>query len=134
MTAHAEGTFTVMAWDESTYQDLAGKSKLTRASMTFGYTGDLEATGGSETLMFYREDGTATFTGLQRMEGRLGDRAGSFVLLADGTFDGAEAKTGWQVLDGSGTGDLRGLRGSGSSVAGSGPDAALTFIFDYDLG
>jgi len=131
MTARAEGTFTVQGWDESTYQELAGKSKLTRASMTFGYTGDVEATGGSEALMFYREDGTATFTGLQRMEGRIGDRAGSFVLQADGAYDGTEATTTWQVIDGSGTDDLRGLRGSGSSVAGSGMSG--TFALDYDL-
>jgi hypothetical protein len=131
MTARAEGTFTVKAWDESTYQELGGKAKLTRASMTFGYTGDLEATGGSETLMFYREDGTATYTGLERMEGRIGDRAGSFVLRADGAYDGAEAKSTWQVIDGSGTGDLRGLRGSGSSVAGG--ESGGTFTLDYDL-
>jgi hypothetical protein len=132
MTARAEGAFTVMAWEESTYQELAGQAKLTRASMTFGYTGDLEATGNSETLMFYGDDGTATFTGLERMQGRIGDRAGSFVLRADGTYDGAEARTTWQVVAGSAAGGLSGLRGSGSSVAGSGGPGG-TFTFDYDL-
>jgi Protein of unknown function (DUF3224) len=133
MTERAEGTFTVTAWEESTYQELDGKEKLTRASMTFGYTGDLEATGKSETLMFYREDGTAAYTGLERMAGRIGDRSGSFVLHADGAFENGAARTAWQIVDGSGSGDLRGIRGTGSVVALSGQPGG-TFTLDYDLG
>ena len=72
MTQRAEGTFTVTDWDESTYQELDGKAKLTKASMAFGYTGDLQATGKSEAVMFYREDGTAAYTGLEHMAGRRG--------------------------------------------------------------
>ena len=117
MTERAEGTFTVTAWDESTYEELDGREKLTKASMTFAYAGDLEATGKSETVMFYREDGTAAYTGLERMVGRIGDRSG----------------TTWRVVDGSGSGDLRGLRGTGSAVAASGQPGG-TFTLDYDLG
>jgi len=133
MTMRAEGTFKVMAWDENAYQELDGKEKLTRASMAFGYAGDLEGTGKSETLMFYREDGTAVYTGLERFVGQIGDRAGSFVLHADGTFDGGAATTTWQVVDGSGAGELRGIRGTGKAVAESGQPGG-TFALDYDLG
>src|ERR1019366_1157095 len=47
-------------------------------------------------------------------------RSGSFVLLSTGAYADGEAKTSWQVVEGSGTGDLAGLRGQGSSVAASG--------------
>ncbi len=133
MTGQATGTFKVMSWDENTYQELAGQQKLTRASMVFGYTGDLEATGKSETLMFYREDGTAAYTGLEHMVGRIGDRSGSFVLRADGAFDGSAATTTWQVVDGSGAGELRGISGTGKSVAESGQPGGA-FTLDFDLG
>lgn len=135
MTEQATGTFKVTAWDENTYEELDGKEKLTRASMVFGYAGDLEATGKSETLMFYRADGTAAYTGLEHMVGRIGDRSGSFVLRADGAFENGAARTTWQVVHGSGSGDLRGLRGTGTAVAESGqPGGTFTLDFDLDLG
>jgi Protein of unknown function (DUF3224) len=133
MTERAEGAFTVTAWDESTCQELDGKAKLTRASMTFGYTGDLEATGKSEAVMFYREDGTAAYTGLEHMAGRLGGRSGSFVLRGDGAFENGAASTTWRIVDGSGSGDLHGISGTGSAVAASGQPGG-TFTLDYDLG
>src|SRR5215469_12034464 len=106
MSDRAEGTFTVAGWDETTYQELDGKGKLTKARMTFDFAGGVQGQGVSETLMCYREDGTAVFTGLQRMDGK--------------------------VVEGSGTGELTGLRGTGSAVAGSTPPG--TFTFDYELG
>ena len=41
--------------------------------------------------MCYRDDETADFVGLQRVEGNLGERSGSFVLTSNGTFDGKVA-------------------------------------------
>jgi len=132
MMAHAEGTFTVKSWDENTYTELAGNAKLTRARMVFSYAGGLEAEGSSETLMCYRDDGTAVYTGLDLMTGQLGDRSGTFVLRSEGAYLDGEAKTSWQIIEGSGTGGLAGLRGSGSAVSSSAPPG--TFSLDYDLG
>jgi hypothetical protein len=69
---------------------------------------------------------------MQRMVGQIGSRSGSFVLRADGTFEGGEARSAWQVVDGTGTGELAGLRGIGTAVATSSPPG--TFSLDYDLG
>ncbi len=132
MSDRAEGTFTVAAWDENTYQEFDGNGKLTKARMTYDFAGDVQGQGVSETLMCYRGDGTAVFTGLQHMVGQVGGRSGSYVLLTDGSYDGAEASTDWKVVEGSGTGELAGLRGTGSAVATSSPPG--TFSFDYELG
>ncbi len=132
MTAHAQGTFTVKSWDENTYAELEGKAKLTKARMVFSYAGDLEAEGTSDTLMCYRDDGTAVYTGLDLMTGQLGGRSGTFVLRSEGGYEGGEATTRWQIVEGSGTGELAGLRGAGRAVS-SGPPGG-TFSFDYDLG
>ena len=42
MAARAEGTFTVTSWEEETYQELDGKAKLTKASVGYRLTGDIE--------------------------------------------------------------------------------------------
>ena len=132
MTQHAEGTFAVGAWDENTSAELDGKSKLTRATVTFDFSGDVTASGTWDAVMCYREDGTAVFTGMQRMTGQVGDRTGTFVVQADGVYEGGEAKTNWTVIDGSGTGELAGLSGTGSAVSDSPPGGS--FRFDYEIG
>ncbi|HBW21088.1 MAG: DUF3224 domain-containing protein [Streptosporangiaceae bacterium] len=131
MTAHAEGTSSVTAWNESTYQELDGKAKLTRATVTFSFSGDLAGEGSWDALMYYRSDGTAVFTGLQRVTGQIGGREGTFVLQADGSFAEGEARSRWQIVDGSGTGGLATLRGSGVAIATSEPPG--TFSLDYEL-
>lgn len=128
----ATGKFSVSSWDEDTYAELDSGGKLTKARVTFGFSGDLEAQGEWNALMCYRDDGTAAFTGYQRTAGTLGGRTGSFVLRADGTFTGGVATTNWQVMDGSASGELRGLRGTGSAEASEGPGG--TFTFEYELG
>lgn len=132
MAEHATGTFAVSAWDENTYAELDGSGKLTKVTVTFDFTGDMSAQGTWDAVMCYRPDGTAVFTGYQQMKGQVGGRSGTFVAQAGGTFSGGEAKTDWQVVEGSGTGELAGIRGSGSSVSASSPGG--TFSLDYDLG
>src|SRR5258708_13940836 len=126
MTAQAKGTFTVAGWEENTYEELENGGKLTKARVTFGFDGDLEAEGGWEAVMCYQEDGSASFTGFQHTTGKLGGRNGSFVLRADGAFSGGQAQTNWQGVDGSATGQLRGLRGPGPAGTPRGAGGAVT--------
>jgi Protein of unknown function (DUF3224) len=132
VAAQAKGTFKVSGWEENTYQELENGGKLTKAHVTFGFDGDLEAEGGWEAVMCYQEDGSASFTGFQHTTGSLAGRTGSFVLRADGAFSSGQALTTWRVVDGSATGELRGLRGSGSAVTTSGSGGEFTL--DYELG
>ena len=132
MTAHAEGTFTVASWVEDTHEELDGKQKLTKARMGFRLSGDLVGDLVSDTFMYYREDGTAEYTGLQRFTGELGGRSGSFVMIADGGYGGGEARSAWRVIPGSGTGGLAALRGSGQSVASATPPGSYTFAYELD--
>lgn len=129
MSRHATGTFEVTSWDEQTYAELEGGGKLTRASVAQAFTGDIDGEGAVEYLMCYREDGTASVVGLQRIDGRVGDRAGSFVVQSTGSFDGREARGSLLVVPGSGTGELRGLRGEGEMVAG----ATTSIALDYEV-
>jgi Protein of unknown function (DUF3224) len=54
------------------------------------------------------------------------------VMIADGGYNGGEARSAWRVIPGSGTGDLAGLAGSGVSVAAAGQPGG-TYSLDYEL-
>ena len=58
-----------------------------------------------------------SFVGLERVVGRVGGRSGSFVLESRGVWRDATARAEQLVGPGSGSGELRGLRGEGSYEA-----------------
>ena len=132
MSTEAKGTFQVKDWGEKPFSEEPGAPKLTRARLKATFSGDLDGEGATEYLMMYREDGAATFTGLTRIVGRLDQREGTFVLQCTGTFDASThiAKCDWTVVPNSGTGDLRGLSGTGSSKA---PGIQAEYSLEYDL-
>jgi Protein of unknown function (DUF3224) len=133
MSTHITGKFKYTSWDENAYEEeLSSGRRLTRASVVQDPSGDIEGEGSAEWLMCLRPDKTATFVGLQRVTGTIGERSGSFVVESHGTFDGELARGRWTVVPGSGTDDLRDIRGKGSWEAPHGPEA--TFELDYDLG
>jgi Protein of unknown function (DUF3224) len=129
MTSNAQ--FSITKWEEEPYSVGQDLPKLTRASVTKAFTGDIEGEGQVEYLMMYRSDGSASFVGLERVVGQIGERAGSFVLQRTGVFEGGQAKESYVVIPGSGTGDLRGLRGEGSSALGHGTE--FPFVLTYEL-
>src|SRR5919204_3112810 len=109
MATHATARFEIKSWDEDPYNEIEGLPKLTRASVTQSYRGDIDGEGKAEYLMVYGEDGSASFVGTERVVGRLGERSGSFVFQGSGVFEAGVARCSWRVVPGSGTDDLRGL-------------------------
>jgi hypothetical protein len=132
MSTHAQGIFELQSWQEDTYLELANGAKLTRASVAQAFSGDLDGEGSVEWLMCYADDGTARFVGLQRFEGRLGTKSGSFVMETLGTFDGGKAKGTWSVVARSGTDELRGITGTGAFEAPHGPKADVELDYGFE--
>jgi hypothetical protein len=133
MALLARGKFKIAGWDEKAYAELENGGKLTQASVKQSFSGDIEGDGSVEWLMCYRPDETADFIGLQHVEGHLGGRSGSFTLLQTrGTFDGHEARGALSVVPGSGTGELRGLRGEGEFSAPLGSEADVTLSYEFE--
>jgi hypothetical protein len=128
--AHAR--FGIKSWDEKPYSEGQDLPKLTRAAVTKTFTGDIAGEGHVEYLMMYRSDGSATFVGLERIVGHVAGKAGSFVLQRTGVFESGEAKESYVVVPGSGTGELQGLRGDGTSAVGHGMEHPFTL--SYELG
>ncbi|HYA44520.1 MAG TPA: DUF3224 domain-containing protein, partial [Acidimicrobiales bacterium] len=116
MAEHVEGGFEVTSWSEELAAGLEGTVKVTTARIGQHFSGGIEADTVADMVMTYRPDGTAEFIGHHRVLGKVGQRSGSFVLRASGSYDGAEARTNFEVIAGSGTGDLEGVAGSGSAV------------------
>jgi hypothetical protein len=132
MTATAKGSFQVSKWEEDTYEEIGGGSKLTKVSIVQDFSGDLEAAVAWEGQMYYRTDGTAVYNGLLRFVATLEGREGYFVATTSGGYDGETATTDWTVVSESGTGGLSRIGGHGTATAGAGTEGTFTFHYDLD--
>jgi hypothetical protein len=117
------GGFQVTSWDEKPYDERDGR-RLTKASVTQRFEGDIAGEGSAEWLMAYQGDETARFVGLHLVEGEVAGRRGTFVLETTGVFEGGVARWEAGVVTGSATGDLVDLRGRGTFEAPHGSEAS----------
>ena len=131
MKKKRDSRFTIKSWDEKPSSEGEGLPKITRASVTRTFTGDIEGEGLVEYLMMYRSDGSAAILGLERIVGRIAGKTGSFVLQRTGVFEGGQAKESYSILPGSGTGELRGIQGGGSSDIGHATE--YPFVLEYEF-
>jgi hypothetical protein len=120
----AEAAFSPKKWDEKTYDQASPRTKMTRSSVLFEYSGQVQGEGAVEYLMFYSSfdekdphRATAEYIGLIRFKGTLNGKAGTVVLEDRGAFDAATARSSLRILPGSGTEQLAGISGAGTSVA-----------------
>lgn len=112
--ASLQATFEISGWDENPVQEWDG-GKLTRASVTKRYSGDIEGEAVLEYLLAYGPDGTASFVGLERVSGSAGGRECGLVLQEIGTFAEGTARAALTVVGGSGA--FEGAAGTGELVA-----------------
>jgi len=98
------------------------------------FRGDIEGRSSVRALQIAHESGFATMRSVQRVEGALHGRTGSFVLEGSQEVDGKKISATWSVVAGSGTGQLEGLRGQGgfNGEFGKGSDAVLTYWFERE--
>ena len=129
---HGKSTFEVTKWDEKPYYEKEGELKLTHASVEKTFHGDIEGTSTLEYVMAYPTNGVTSFVGIEHIQGQLGPRAGSFVIQHTGTDDGQQATGQWHIVPGSGTGELKGLKGQGAFSAGRN-EPGYGFEMDYEF-
>ncbi|MEE8061612.1 MAG: DUF3224 domain-containing protein [Gemmatimonadales bacterium] len=132
MSNKVDASFQVNSWDEKPFHEIDGGPKLTRASLTKTFRGDLEGEGTLEYLMIHGKDGVSSFMGVERVVGSLGGRSGSFVLQHSGTFENGAATCTWFVVPGSGTGELGGLTGTGGFESAHAEDYPMTLEYDFE--
>jgi hypothetical protein len=134
MGTHLETKLKIESWDENPYRELEDGSKFTRAIVQLTVAEErIEAQATWDALMYYLADGTTSYVGLMHVNGRLGNRTGSFVLQDSGRYDGREASGQSVVVSETTTGELRGLTGTGSSVSTPSDYPFMPLTLDYDL-
>jgi len=73
----------------------------------------------------------AAYVGIERVDGTLHGRKGSFVLQHEaGGTDGVPWMT-WKIVETTGTGDLAGIHGEGQIIIG--PNGEHSYTLDYEL-
>lgn len=134
MTTHLETRLKIDNWDEKPYRELEDGRKFTRANVALSVAEDaIEARATWDALIYYAADGTGSYVGLMHVEGRLGDRSGSFVMEGTGRYDRTEARGESTVLPGTTTGELQGLRGTSLSVSTQSDYPYMPLTLDYDV-
>lgn len=127
-------TFTMRAWDEKIVSGADDQPRFAHAHATFAYDGLIDGTSICDYLLYYPGDGFdgrgTTSPGLERIEGSVAGRKGSFVIRHEVGFNGHDVTGTWVVVEGSGTGELAGLTGNGTV---SGASETMNYTFDYSI-
>jgi len=111
MDAVAKGTFEVELQPQGD-PDAAEGVSLGRMSLRKTFRGDLVATGqGTMLTAMTPVKGSAGYVAIERVQGLLHGRRGSFVLQHSGSMADGAQQLSITVVPGSGTGDLTGLSG-----------------------
>jgi len=74
--------FQVTGWDATPYDETPGSPTLSRVDVKKIFDGELKGESAARLLMRASEDGSAGYTVMERVEGCLCGRAGSFVMIS----------------------------------------------------
>jgi hypothetical protein len=114
VTKHASGTFDVKVepQEDEPADGQAGVSTVVRMTLDKQFHGDLEATSKGQMLAYSSEEkGSAGYVAMERVNGSLQGKSGSFALQHSGSMDRGKPQLLITVVPDSGTGDLAGLSG-----------------------
>lgn len=128
----ATGRIDVKTYEPQPYEEVEDGPNLVEIDVTETFSGDIEGEGVVRFLQAVRDDGSASFVGIERVAGSIAGRRGSFLLQDAVTLEGSTVKGEWFVVPGSGTNELAGLRGEGGFQAELGQHAAITLEYWFE--
>jgi hypothetical protein len=131
-TQHATGHIEVKTYVPTSFDEIVDGPALVEIQVTETFTGDIQGDGTVRFIQAARQDGSASFVGIERVRGSVAGRQGSFLLQDSGTLVGKDVSGTWFVIPGSGTGDLTGLRGEGGFTAQLGEHAAIWLDYYFE--
>src|SRR5262245_13709207 len=131
MSNRATATFNVDTWDEQPYDEREG-ARLSRVRLTKTFRGDLEGVSSADLLMVGGQVETSrAYVGVERIDGRLHGRSGTFVLLHTAVGSRDRNSTAWTIVPDTGTGELQGLSGTATITIEA--DGTHHLALDYEL-
>ncbi|MFF6876765.1 DUF3224 domain-containing protein [Streptomyces sp. NPDC012474] len=134
-TRTTTGHFTSADWQERAIGPGEDATpRLAHASVRNAFTGGIEAAGTiCEYTIVYVTAKTGSFSGMELVTGRVEGREGSFAVEERGFFDEeGTVHCTFEVVPGSGSGELTGLAGKGDFTARHG-ETAVAYRFAYEV-
>lgn len=129
VTNQAKGTFVVKLSPQT--DDKVGDPSIGRMSIDKQFSGDLEGTSKGQMLAAMTEvKESAGYVAMERVDGKLRGRKGTFALQHSGTMDKGAPQLSITVVPDSGTGELVGLKGKMTINI---VDGKHFYEFDYSL-
>lgn len=120
----AKGIFKIVKWDESDISELPGSMKITNANVKYSISGEIEGEAVMQYLMFYsyfdkkdQHNSSARYVGLMQFTGQLSGKQGTIVLQDNGSFKSGAVHSNIEIMENSGTSDLKNIKGSGKYTA-----------------
>ncbi|MFI8855023.1 DUF3224 domain-containing protein [Streptomyces sp. 891-h] len=126
--------FTFSSWDEKSVTDADRSPRVAHAAIVNNYSGGIEAEGTTcQYVLTYGTERSGSFCGMELLTGSVEGREGTFVIQQRGTFDEEGViRCTFEVVPGSGTGDLAGLAGTGGFEVREG-EKEVKVTFSYAL-
>jgi hypothetical protein len=126
----ASGPFTVKRGAEPVHERMTGL--LGRHTLDKAYSGGLVATSAGEMLSAGGTvPGSAGYVAIERVEGELDGRKGSFYLQHTGILDRGQGRLVVEVIPDTGTGELTGL--TGTMTIAIAPGGAHSYELTYEI-
>src|SRR5262245_143453 len=91
----ARGKINVKTYEPTTYDQPSEGPALVRIHVSEDFSGGIEGEGVAEFLQTARSENEASFVGVERVTGRLGGKAGTFVFQDEGTVAGTTVSGTW---------------------------------------
>jgi Protein of unknown function (DUF3224) len=131
MSIQAKGAFTVDSWDAQDPFDDTDGTQRARVRITKTFSGDLAGTSDADLITVGTAAGPAAYVAIERFEGTLSNRKGGFVLQHSAGATTGESWLVWKIVEGTGTGELTGIRGEGEIIRAE--DGSHSYRLDYEL-
>ena len=103
----AKGTFEVDLQPQADADSPAGRMIINKT-----YTGDMIGSGKGQMISKSTEDGTAVYYAVEEFSGSVNGRNGAFTLIHKGQMGKETQALDVEILDGSGSGELKNICGS----------------------
>ena len=132
MNGRATGTIEGKTWNFEPLAELDAGRKLIRMSASDLFHGDIEGEAKAEFVAMLGCDNSSEFVGMYLFSGNLVGREGTFLLRTVGGSDATGlTQEEWQVIRGSGTGELQGLNGTGEFSYRSGGPSSIGLEYGF---
>jgi hypothetical protein len=119
----ASGTFTVNLEPQADEEAPAGRMVIHKE-----YSGGMVGKGIGQMISKRTESGTAVYAAIEEFEGTVDGQAGTFTLIHKGFMSPSKQLLDISVVDGSGTGELKGIQGSLAIII---EDGKHSYELDY---